>query len=182
MKKYIIISIIAVIGIFIFWFISMQGEQNIKLTNGNEALSIGTKVGMIAPSFRITTINGNVVDSNDLTGKIIIITSSAAWCSTCVMEAQQFSLVYQKYKDESLAFITVDIDPRDRKEFIEQFKKDNNTPWDYADAQGGVDISRKYKLDRFEITYIIDKDGIIRFRDNIITNSDKLDTEIQKLL
>ena len=68
------------------------------------------------------------------------------------------------------------------KNFIKQIKQDNNTPWDYANAQGGADISQKFRFDQFEITDIIDKNGAIRFKDSAITSSEKLDAEIQKLL
>lgn len=177
MKKKAIITIIliALAGIGLYF---AAGNKTTSQTQAN----VGTSVGDIAPTFSYTTLDGTKVDSASLRGKVIVITSSAAWCPTCIMEAQQFSPVYQKYKDEAVAFITVDIDPRDDKDFIEQFKQDNNTPWDYADAQGGADISQKFGFDRFEITYIIDKNGVVQFRDSVITSSDKLDAEIQKLL
>ncbi|MBI4130289.1 hypothetical protein HY468_03170 [Candidatus Roizmanbacteria bacterium] len=69
-----------------------------------------------------------------------------------------------------------------KKEAIDQFKKDTDTPWDYADAQGGTEIMQKYQLDRFEITYILDKEGVIRFKDSVITSSEKLEQELQNLL
>jgi|GEM_PF-1786114 len=174
-KAIIIIIIVALAGIG-FYFAAGN-----KTTSPTQA-RVGTSVGDIAPAFLYTALDGTKVDSVSLRGKVIVITSSAAWCSTCIMEAQQFAPVYQKYKDGAVAFITVDIDPRDSKDFINQFKQDNNTPWDYANAQGGADISQKFEFDRFEITYIIDKNSVIQFRDSVITSSDKLDAEIQKLL
>lgn len=98
------------------------------------------------------------------------------------MEAKQFAPVYQKYKEKGVVFITVDIDPRDSKEFIRRFKTKNNTPWYYTDSQGGMEITKNYSFNRFEITYILDRKGVIRFKDRVITSSDKLDQEIQKLL
>ncbi|MCR4263736.1 MAG: TlpA family protein disulfide reductase [Candidatus Roizmanbacteria bacterium] len=176
MKNKVIITIIvvALAGVGLYF---AAGNKDSSQTQA----SIGTSVGDKAPAFSYTTLDGAKVESASLRGKVVVITSSAAWCPTCIMEAQQFAPVYQKHKDDSVAFITVDIDPRDSKDFIEQFKKDNNTPWDYADAQGGADISQKFGFDRFEVTYIIDKDGVIQFKDSVITSSDKLDAEIQKL-
>lgn len=177
MKKKAIITIIivALAGVGLYF-----AAENI--TTSQTQASVGTSVGDKAPEFSYTTLAGAKVESASLRGKVVVITSSAAWCPTCIMEAQQFSPVYEKYKNDSVAFITVDIDPRDNKDFIEQFKQDNNTPWDYANAQGGADISQKFGFDRFEITYIIDKSGVIQFRDGVITSSDKLDAEIQNLL
>lgn len=177
MQKKVIITIIIVflVGVGLYFAV---GNKSAPQTQA----SVGTSVGDIAPDFSYTTLDGTKVDSAALRGKVVVITSSAAWCPTCIMEAQQFAPVYQKYKDGPVAFITVDIDPRDGKDFIKQFKQNNNAPWDYADAQGGANISQKFGFDRFEITYIIDKEGVIQFRDGVITSTDKLDAEIRKLL
>ncbi len=155
------------------------GNQNYHLQG---KLRVGTNIGDIAPSFKVKTIEGKTLDSKSLKGKVVVITSSAAWRPTCVMEAQQFSPVYQKYKDKGVVFITVDIDPRDSKETIAKFKKDNNTPWYYTNRDGGRVIIERYNFNRFEITYIIDRNGIVRYKDVVITSSEKLEKEISKLL
>ncbi len=175
-KKLITILALALIVIGAY---AIVNKQSIKQT---PKLNIGIDVGEMAPDFSLTTIDGEKITKASLRGNIVVITSSAAWCPTCVMEARQFSPVYYKYQEEGVVFITVDIDPRDSKSFIQQFKTGNNTPWYYADAEGGAEIIQKYSLNRFEITYILDKQGIIRFKDKVITSSDKLDMEIQKLL
>lgn len=173
---FIIIGLVLVSGVY---FIA---QNQTTLLEAEGKTSIGTKVGDLAPDFTYTTVDGKTVNSSALDSHVIVITSSAAWCPTCVSEAQQFSPVYEKYKDRNVTFITVDIDPRNTKEAITQLKKIANTPWDYADASGGREIINKYKLDRFEITYIIDTDGAIRFKDNVITSTEQLDQEINNLL
>lgn len=161
----------------------LAGFYVINKGKGSEGTpTAGTEIGQVGPDFAIMTIEDKRIQSTSLRGKIVVITSSAAWCPTCVMEAQQFAPVYQKYKDKGVVFITVDIDPRDNKDFIQQFKTNNNTPWYYADAQGGAEIIKNYSFDRFEITYILDKKGVIRFKDSVITSSYKLEQEIEKLL
>lgn len=177
MQKYVIITI-AVIALLGGGFLLLAGNGE----SGSTQASVGTGIGNIAPDFTITTLEGNTVQNNELRGKVVVITSSAAWCPTCVMEAQQFAPVYKKYKDMPVVFITVDIDPSDSVEFIQQFKQDNDTPWDYADAQGGAGLIQGYRLNRFEITYIIDQSGIVRFKDRVITSSEKLDEAIASLL
>ena len=179
MQRKISIAVAIIILAAIGFYAINRSNGDIK---SEAQASIGTSVGKIAPDFVITTIEGEKITSVSLRGKVVVITSSAAWCPTCVMEARQFAPVYQKYKDKPIVFITVDIDPRDSKDFIRQFKIDNNTPWYYTDAQGGAEITQKYSFNRFEITYILDRQGIIRFKDQVITSSDKLDQEIQELL
>jgi len=181
MKKsiVIVISILALVGFG--WFFA-SSYDNTGQTANVAGTNVGIDIGGIAPVFQVTTIDGRTITSEDTQGKVVVITSSAAWCQTCVLEAQQFAPVYKKYKDQSVVFITVDIDPQDSKKFIEQFRQENDTPWNYADAQGGSQLIKDYKFNRFEITYVVDKEGVIRFKDGIITSTDKLIEAIEKLL
>jgi len=172
-KAIIILIIVALAGIGLYFVV---GKKSTLQTQAG----VGTSVGDIAPAFSYRTLDGTIIDSASLRGKIIIMSSAAQWCSTCQEEAREFVPIYQKYKDKQVVFITIDIDPRDTKESIEQFKKTYGTPWDYADAQGGREIIQKYGMKRFEMTYIIDKSGKITFNGNVLTHPDKLDAEIQK--
>ena len=158
-----IIVIVALIGLCLLF-----------INKGSRSEKIGVQVANIAPSFQITTIDDKTISSDDLKGKVIVLTSSAAWCATCILEAQQFSPVYKEYGDKDVVFITIDIDPRDSIEFIQQFKQENDTPWDYVNAEGAQQLIKDYKLNRFEITYVIDREGIIYFKDNVITSTDVL--------
>ncbi len=174
--------------LFLLFLLSLAGSGLYLIRRDKGAVEsvaiskTGTKINDIAPSFTITTVEGKEIKSSSLRGKIVVITSAAAWCPTCVKEAQEFAPVYQKYKDKGVVFITVDIDPRDDKDFIQQFQITNKTPWHYTDAEGGKEIREKYSLQRFEITYILDRQGKIRFKDSVITRGHRLEQEIEKLL
>ncbi len=177
MKKYknhITVTVI-VLGVGLLFY-NVQGGQD---TNNTQP-QIGISVGDIAPAFEVTDIDGQYLASTDLKEKVVVITSSAAWCKTCVIEAQQFAPVYEKYKDSDVVFITLDIDSRDTTEAIQAFKKHTKTPWSYVDATNGAQMAKDYKLSRFEITYIIDKEGIINYKDNSITDSETLDEFVTK--
>lgn len=83
---------------------------------------------------------------------------------------------------DKIYFLTVDIDPNVTTQQMRQFRKDNETPWDYVSARGGRDIINKFKLRRFEITYVIDQAGVIRYKDNFITSADELEKAVQATL
>lgn len=137
---------------------------------------IGTRVGDRAPDFVIRAVGGPTIRLADFLGKkALVITSTATWCTTCVYEAEQFAAVYPEVRDRA-EFLTVSIDPSDDALAIESFRVNLNTPWFYAiaTAPGVPDLIRAYALNRFEITYVIDRDGIIRFVDRTITSSAQL--------
>lgn len=143
---------------------------------------IGTRVGNTAPAFSITTTDGTTLSSDALRGKVVVLTSAAQWCATCQEEAKEFAPAYQTYKGKSVAFITIDIDPRDSIASIEQFKKTYQTPWAYADAQGAAALISAYGMNSFEMTYIIDASGVVRFNGDVLTRPDILTAQIQKAL
>ena len=179
MNQKLIIILVLIIGGALILFIGKDGVRNDpQIVSGK----IGTGIGDRAPDFQVTTISGQTLMSQDLNDKVIVITSSAAWCATCVIEARQFAPVYKEYSDKPVVFLTIDIDPRNSISAIQQFKIDNDTPWDYANAQGASQLISDYKLNRFEITYIIDTEGIIRFKDSGITSSEKLSEELRGAL
>ncbi len=143
---------------------------------------VGLRVGDTAPDFFVTTLDGSRLSSDELLGNVVVLTSSAAWCATCVEEAKQFAPVFAAHLDDPVRFLTVDIDPRNSKAAIEQFRIDTNTPWTYADTAGSANIIDVFSMSRFEITYVIDQKGIVRFKDSIITTTEKLEEVVSGLL
>lgn len=143
---------------------------------------IGIKQGDIAPEFTVTNLDGDTFTSEELKGKTIVITSSAAWCATCELEAKEFAPVYREFKDQDVLFITLDIDQRDTVEAIKAFQQKTNTSWHYGSITNNLKAIETFNLNAFEITYVINKDGLIVFKDRAITPSDTLRSAIQLAL
>lgn len=168
---------------FLLALIILSGCISQKQVTRVEATgNIGINEGDTAPEFTVRTIENEELTSDGLKGTVTVITSSAAWCATCELEAKEFAPVYDEFKDNGVEFITVDIDGRDTVAAISDFKKKNNTPWSYADFSGAQSMIKTYRLDRFEITYVIDKQGVIVFKDQAITPSDTLRQAVQAAL
>ncbi len=143
--------------------------------------AVGLEVGNQAPSFEFVSTDGTSVKSADLRGKVVVLVSAAAWCQSCAVEALKLARVYPKY-NERVAFLTVDIDPRDSAEVIDKFRSDNGTPWPYANAAAAANLIRDYRLNRLEMTYVIDQQGIMRFNDIRIMEPADLEGPLNTLL
>lgn len=168
---------------FLLALIILSGCISQKQVTRVEATgNIGINEGDTAPEFTVRTIENEELTSENLKGTVTVITSSAAWCATCKLEAKEFAPVYDQFKDNGVEFITVDIDGRDTVEAIADFRKKYNTPWPYADFSGAQGMIKTYRFDRFEITYVINKQGVIVFKDQAITPSDTLRQAIQVAL
>ncbi len=173
-----LIIILAVVG----WFVFSNDNDGQNNSPQNINARVGTNIGDVAPEFSFTTIDGETISSEDLKGRAVVITSSASWCSTCVAEALQFAAVYPQVNTDQVYFLTIDIDPNVTDEVIQQFRTKTSTPWDYASARGGSEAIRQLKLNRFEITYVINADGIITYKDQRITDSEELNAAIHSAL
>jgi peroxiredoxin len=170
------------LALLLFSLVASKGRTPATIRNAPPSNSVAADVGDKAPSFSFVSTDGVAVNSGDLRGKVVVLTSAAAWCTSCKLEAGQFAAVYAQNKGGPIEFITIDIDPRDDVDSINAFRKENATPWPYGDERSASQLIDDYRFNRFEITYVIDKGGVIRHKDSFITNSDELEKAIKPWL
>jgi cytochrome c biogenesis protein CcmG, thiol:disulfide interchange protein DsbE len=65
------------------------------------------RVGDTAPSFEVTSYDGQVYKSEDLLGQIVIVNLWANWCAPCHFEAPGFEQIYREYADEGVLLLGV---------------------------------------------------------------------------
>lgn len=163
-------------------FFASSGDVKAQSQQSTASLQVGLDLGDRAPAFEFVSTDGETIRSVDLKGKVVVMTSAAVWCSSCAAEAFQLSAVYAKHRNDPVTFITIDIDPSNSVEFIDQFRKDNVSPWSYSQALDAEELIEDYRLNRFEITYVLDQDDIIRYKDTWTTSMDDLANVIHQLL
>lgn len=188
MMKYIIGAVVAIVAVVsLVWLFSGNTQKNTPsrttspFTNPIAPDYEQPEVGTKAPDFNVTTIEGQELSLNSLQGKIIVLTSGAAWCPTCVIENKNFGPVHDEVKNKNVEFITVDIDPIDDVTAIKEFQK-RYAPWHNVEQKQAKQLIEDYGFIRFEITYIIDRDGTIKFSDSQITETETLKEELGKLI
>jgi cytochrome c biogenesis protein CcmG/thiol:disulfide interchange protein DsbE len=76
-----------------------------------------------APPFSLTRFNGGVLRLEDLRGKVVFLNFWASWCVPCRAEARTLEAAWQKYKDEGVVFVGVNIQDKepDARAFLEEF-------------------------------------------------------------
>lgn len=138
------------------------------------------EVGEEAPNFQVTTIDDKTFTLDSFSDKILVVTSGAAWCPTCILEAKNMNPVFQEFKDKEVEFMTVDIDPIDDEKAVAAFQR-QYAPWHNIHSAQAQKMIKDYGFWRFEITYII-KNGRVRFADVAITDTEVLRSELNKVL
>lgn len=108
---------------------------------------------------------------NQYKGQVVLLDFWASWCSPCRRSFPWFIAMQSKYQQQGLKVIAVNIDVErsDADAFLAEFAVNFNIIYD-PDAV----IGRQYQLKGMPSSFLIDKEGIVRFQHTGVV-ADKLD-------
>ncbi|WP_340112054.1 TlpA disulfide reductase family protein [Maribellus mangrovi] len=120
-----------------------------------------TKSGTIAPSFNYEDINGDMISSESLKGKVVYIDVWATWCGPCRGEIPSLKKMEAELHDKPVAFVSISID--DDKDAWEKMVKEDELGGLQLFAEGAwqSDITKAYAIRGIPRFIIIDKEGKI---------------------
>ncbi len=75
---------------------------------------------MPLPAFSLKTLDGKIVSSNDLKGKVVLINFWATWCVPCLEEMPELVALRDKYK-ENKDFVFLTINSLEDAELVKKF-------------------------------------------------------------
>jgi thiol-disulfide isomerase/thioredoxin len=132
-----------------------------------------------APTFARTSLQNERVDLAGLRGRVVLLNFWATWCGPCQVEMPRFLQWQEKYKAEGLSVVGVSMD--DESEPVRSFleKRKLNYPIVMGDEKLGLAYGGVLGL---PVTYLIDRQGIIRVRYQGATNLDAMESAIRHLL
>lgn len=118
-------------------------------------------IGRPAPSFTVTLFDGGKLSLEDLRGKIVFLNFWASWCPPCRAEARDLEQIWQRFKDQEVVFLGIDIQDReeDARAFLREF---NITYPNGRDGSGKIAID--YGVWGIPETFFLDREGRITYK------------------
>ncbi|MBI4640814.1 MAG: TlpA family protein disulfide reductase [Candidatus Tectomicrobia bacterium] len=118
-------------------------------------------IGKPATSFALTLFDGRQLSLEELRGKVVFLNFWASWCPPCRAEARTLEAAWQKYKDQDVVFLGIDI--QDTEEAARAFLREFGITY-----PNGLDAAGKIAID-FGVwgvpeTFIIDREGRITYK------------------
>ena len=139
-------------------YLAKVGEIDIS-NRKVKALAERIKEPQPVNAFKLKSLDGTLVSSVDLTGKVVVANHWGIWCGPCVMEMPEFQKLHEKYKgtpDVVILSINNDQNPADVPKWMQTNKYNFNVLLDdgYLNKAG---------INAFPTTWFIDKLGRIAF-------------------
>jgi cytochrome c biogenesis protein CcmG/thiol:disulfide interchange protein DsbE len=112
-----------------------------------------------APSLVLTQLNGEVLDLSKLRGKVVLVNYWATWCAPCKREMPVLNSFYQRHRGDGLEVIGISADrPQD---FAKMRKISGSLAYPTA-TMGEITDNGFGPPEGFPLTYVVDRNGIIR--------------------
>jgi peroxiredoxin len=116
-------------------------------------------VGQPAPDFTTQNLNGQTVKLSQFLGQTVILTLSKTWCLDC---KKQIPLLNQTYETHT-GLVILDVDIKEPESLVRKYAEETRITYPVLlDEQG--EIKKLYQVSGYPTNFIIDSEGIIRFK------------------
>src|SRR5215510_10701662 len=121
-------------------------------------LLVSMSVGALAqqtdavPQIGLSTLEGQILRSDDLKDKIVVLDFWATWCENCVNEIPEFNKIEKEYSSRGVRVIGLAVQSgwaTDIQKFVKEYKMN------YTVLVGNDDVVSDFGVSSFPHTYVI---------------------------
>ncbi len=121
-------------------------------------------IGNPAPDFRAKTVTGTkeTISLKDMHGQIVLLDFWGTFCEPCKKSFPKLEALSRKYAGSGLRVIGISEDEDDDKDKIPGFADTYGAKFSLA-WDGDKAIAKRYKPETMPSSFLIDRNGIVRF-------------------
>lgn len=145
--------IVAGIGLWVIIIAFLYFRSKINQEPGQ----VAPQVGYTAPDFTLKNLSGQSIRLSDLRGQTVLINFWATWCNYCLQEMPTI----EKYYERNISnFVILGVEVGESFEEVRAFVAKNGFKFNIL-RDPNSQVFKKYRLDSFPVTFIIDPKGIV---------------------
>lgn len=135
------------------------------------------RIGKIAPEIEAADLDGKTFKLSESRGKVTVLVFWAGWCGPCMAEVPHEKKLVQRLASQPFALIGVngDEDPKKGRDVAAKTGINWRSFWNGRDGE----IARAWNLKGWPTVYVLDKQGVIRFKH---VRDKELDAAVDELL
>lgn len=120
--------------------------------------------------FSVRDLEGNIIDVNDLKGKVIFLNLWATWCRPCRVEMPSIQRLYNSVDQHRIAFVILSLDQPGSQSKVGRFARNNGFTFPVYLPEGP--LPRLLRVPTIPTTFIVGPDGMIKSRKAGLANYD----------
>lgn len=133
-----------------------------------------------AKDFNVQLVSGETFQLSQQKGKVVLLNIWATWCAPCREETPELVDLYAEYRDQGLEILGVSIDEQGRS-VVDPFLEKYEVNYPVVIDDGAI-MDKYGPTMGIPTTYIIDKEGSLRYFAVGAVTIKELEPRIQKLL
>jgi thiol-disulfide isomerase/thioredoxin len=140
--------------------ITMAARTSLEELDALKLLAIGSK----PIAFEVKGTAGEALSLDKYKGKVVLLDFWATWCGPCRADMPSVVNLYKKHHKNGFEIIGISLDRS--REALDRYVKANEMTWpQFFDGKYWEnEIAMKYKIRSIPATFLIDRQGVLRYR------------------
>ena len=143
--------------------IRLAGVVWLLVACSDPAQTVPGAVGSAPPAYGAVSMQGDSVDLASLKGQVVLLNVWATWCVPCRREVPELQALHQRHEADGLRVLGVSIDAGDADADVAAFARDFSMTYTIL-RDPGDRVSNVFRINGVPASYLIDRDGIVRWR------------------
>jgi|SRR5436305_2710181 len=137
-------------------------QRSASPSHGSKQIAAG-EIGSSLPAFSVTDLQGHLLSSRDLRGKVVLIDFWATWCQPCKEEMPGYQRLADRYGSSGFVVVGLKFDIMPDTEDPIQFAREIGVHYPLAVAS--EDVKKNFGgIDGLPTTMLYDRMGILRMK------------------